>query len=118
MEVAFIAEALQLLHGPRDPALFQPNTAAALRALTEAGHLPRAEGEALVAAEHFWRTVQGINRVTGLSDRATQPPAALLAPLLRATGTLDLDDLHAHMEKTAQTVRACFTRIIQKGRQA
>ena len=27
MEVAFIAEALQLLHGPRDPALFQPNTA-------------------------------------------------------------------------------------------
>ena len=40
MELAFIAEALQLVHGPANPALFHANTSAALKALGAAGHLP------------------------------------------------------------------------------
>jgi glutamate-ammonia-ligase adenylyltransferase len=115
MEVAFIAEALQLVHGPANPALFHPNTAAALRALTAAGHLTPADGAALVDAERLWRTIQGMNRITGLSDRSEDPPAAMLSPLLRATLTLDQDSLNHHITTVAQTVRACFTQIIIEG---
>ncbi len=49
MELAFIAEALQLVHGPANPKLFHANTTAALHALGAAGHLPAAD------ARRWWR---------------------------------------------------------------
>jgi [glutamine synthetase] adenylyltransferase / [glutamine synthetase]-adenylyl-L-tyrosine phosphorylase len=112
LELGFIAEALQLIHGPADPKLFRTNSADALRALSAAGHLPEADAKALIAAGFFWRSVQGINRITGLSERATAPPAAMLRPLLRATGMADLAELQRAMEHTSGIVRACFNRHI------
>jgi glutamate-ammonia-ligase adenylyltransferase len=111
IELAFIPEALQLIAA--DPALFHPNTAAALRALGQAGHLPPADVEALIAADHLWRTVQGISRITGLSPHQAHPPAAMLAPLLAATGTADLDGLAASMDHAGASVRDCFNRHIE-----
>jgi glutamate-ammonia-ligase adenylyltransferase len=109
IELAFIPEVLQLIHGPADPALFRPNTAESLRALGEAGHLPADHADALIAADFLWRTVQGIARITGLPERGSEPPPpAMLAPLLRATGQPDLPALLAAMDQAAQTVRECF----------
>jgi len=113
MEVGFIAHALQLIHGPAQHHLFQPNTKAALAALAQAGKLPANDADALAAADFFWRTIQGINRITGLSDRAETPPAAMLAPLLRATDTMDLADLRIAMDETSAIVRGIFDRIIR-----
>jgi glutamate-ammonia-ligase adenylyltransferase len=115
MEVMFIAQALQLIHGPADPALFHPNTGTALAALGEAGHL-RAEDSALLAqADFLWRTVQSMNRITGLPDAATAPPPAMLAPLLRATGSEDLPALRELMAETASAVQARFNHLIREG---
>jgi glutamate-ammonia-ligase adenylyltransferase len=117
MEVVFIAQALQLMHGPARPELFQPNTAAALRGLARAGVLVEPDADMLIRADHLWRTIQGINRITGLSDRAETPPAAMLAPLLRATETPDLTALRQKMTWTGEAVRACFNRIFRRGEQ-
>jgi [glutamine synthetase] adenylyltransferase / [glutamine synthetase]-adenylyl-L-tyrosine phosphorylase len=115
MELAFIAEALQLVHGPANPNLFHANTTAALHALGAAGHLPAADVQELVAADFLWRSVQGINRITGLRDRATQPPPSMVAPLLRATNLPDLPALFAAMDRTGVAVRDCFEHHINHG---
>ncbi len=112
MEVVFIAQALQLIHAPEMPALLHPNTVSAFKALRAAEIITPREAETLIAAEQLWRTIQGINRITGLSDRATHPPAAMLGPLLRATGTLDLDMLTTKMDEAGHSVRACFNHLI------
>jgi glutamate-ammonia-ligase adenylyltransferase len=115
MELAFIAEALQLVHGPADPKLFRANTTEALQALGAAGHLPAADAQALVEADFLWRSVQGINRITGLRDQATKPPPAMAAPLLRVTGLTDLPALTAAMDRAGAAVRDCFERHINHG---
>jgi glutamate-ammonia-ligase adenylyltransferase len=115
LELGFIAEALQLIHGPADPSLFRANTADALRALATARHLQAADATAMIAADHLWRTVQGIARITGLTEKETAPPQTTLAPLLRATGTGDLDALREAIVQAAETVRDCFQRYITTG---
>jgi len=115
MEVMFVAQALQLIHGPTDPALFQPNTKAALLALGEAGKLSADDTGLLVQADFLWRSIQGINRITGLHDRMQDPPAATLAPLLRATDSIDYSQLRAAMAETSTAVREVFDRIIRTG---
>jgi glutamate-ammonia-ligase adenylyltransferase len=112
IELAFIAEALQLIHGPTAPALFRANTAAALRALAAAGHIAEADAGVLVAADFLWRTVQGIARITGLRDKDAEPGMAMLAPLLRATAAVDLLQLRATMRQAQADVRDCFKRYV------
>jgi len=115
LELTFIAEALQLIYGPDEPNLFHANTTAALKALEAAGHLAAADAAALVGADFLWRSVQGIDRITGLAETTTEPQPAMLAPLLRATATPDLASLREAMAKAGQTVRDCFERIINQG---
>jgi glutamate-ammonia-ligase adenylyltransferase len=113
IELAFIAEALQLIHGPADHTLFRPNTATAIRALAQAGKIADEDSLSLQKADFLWRTIQGITRITGLRDRDSDPPASLLAPLLRATGAIDLADLRATMAQAGASVRSCFRRYIE-----
>ncbi len=113
METSFIVQALQLLHGPANPELFQPNTQAAIAALQDAGWLRPATARHLGEADILWRRIQGINRITGLSERAQTPPPALLAPLLRATGAPDLAALHEVMDASALGVHDLFNRMIE-----
>jgi glutamate-ammonia-ligase adenylyltransferase len=112
MEVTFIAEALQLIHGQTNPALFRANTAEALRGLQRAGHLSKEDGDILLAADFLWRTIQGIDRITGLRDQVAEPPLAMLAPLLRATRMQDLTELRAAMAQASDDVHDCFKRLI------
>lgn len=115
MEVMFIAQALQLIHGPRAPALFQPNTRAAILALGAAGVLSEDDTGVLADADFLWRSIQGINRITGLADNVEDPPPSALAPLLRATDSIDFARLRAGMDETARAVREIFDRIIRGG---
>jgi glutamate-ammonia-ligase adenylyltransferase len=115
IELAFIAEALQLIFGPGEEKLFRANTAAAIKGLAAAGHLTAGDAKALVNADFLWRTIQGIARITGLKDKDSAPPAAMLAPLLRATGTADLAALRARMGEAGDGVRECFGRMIRGG---
>jgi glutamate-ammonia-ligase adenylyltransferase len=110
IELAFIAEALQLIHGPQNPALFRANTAEALRALQKAGHLTQSDSTLLQKADFLWRTIQGINRITGLRDQDYAPPQPMLTPLLRATKSATLADLRATMAQAEDDVHDCFLR--------
>jgi glutamate-ammonia-ligase adenylyltransferase len=111
LELAFIPEALQLVHGG---AMLQPNTAAALRALGAAGHLAPADADALVAADFLWRSIQGIARITGLNEADASPPPAMQVALLGATGAPDLAGLLDAMDGAAAAVQGCFQRYIER----
>jgi glutamate-ammonia-ligase adenylyltransferase len=113
IELAFIAEALLLIHGPRQPELFRFNTAAAIRALAQEGYLREADAQMLTKADFLWRTIQGLTRITGMRETDEAPPEALLAPLLRATGAIDLAELRATIAHAQDAVRSCFRRYIE-----
>ncbi|MGE4480716.1 bifunctional [glutamine synthetase] adenylyltransferase/[glutamine synthetase]-adenylyl-L-tyrosine phosphorylase [Acidocella sp.] len=115
METGFIAQALQLIHGASAPALFQPNTAGALRGLAAAGLLRQGEAETLIHADFLWRSIQGINRITGLPIRASEPPGAMMEPLLRATGFESPAALQGEIADTASAAHEIFSRLIIEG---
>jgi glutamate-ammonia-ligase adenylyltransferase len=114
MEVAFIAEALQLIHGPADPEVFRANTSEAFKALSSLGYLPEADAMQLIAADFLWRSIQGIDRLTGLRETEIDPPAAMLTPLLRATATPDLPALRVAMAQASKRVREYFNKYISE----
>ncbi|MDI3305983.1 MAG: bifunctional [glutamine synthetase] adenylyltransferase/[glutamine synthetase]-adenylyl-L-tyrosine phosphorylase [Acetobacteraceae bacterium] len=118
VEVEFIAQALQLRHGPQHPEILAPTTRIALARLGEAGILPQEEAAALIAADRLWRTVIGLIRLTIGKSREEVLPAPVAAALLRVAGPLleprpvDLPALRAQMRDMAGTVRAIFERRI------
>src|SRR5580658_4915716 len=58
IEVEFIAQVLQLLHGARLPEVLSPTTREALQRLAAAGVLAAPDATLLIRADHTWRTVQ------------------------------------------------------------
>jgi glutamate-ammonia-ligase adenylyltransferase len=69
-EVEFLAQALQLIRGGREPALRERRLQPALRALRDAGHLTADTCDALLAAYRFLRVLE--NRLQMLRDAQTQ----------------------------------------------
>jgi glutamate-ammonia-ligase adenylyltransferase len=57
-DIEFAVQLLQLVHGRGDESLRSPSTLEALRQLVEGGYVARADGEALVEAYRFLRTVE------------------------------------------------------------
>ncbi len=116
VEVEFIAQALQVRHGPDNPKLLAPTTREALARLGRAGILTTEEAAALIAADRLWRAVTGMLRLTlGRWKEATLPPPVATA-MLRVIGPLldppavDGPALQAQMQRTAATVRGIFAR--------
>ncbi len=112
MDVEFVAQALQLQHGPVSPTL-----RLAVAGLSRAGHLPAEDAALLIRADRVWRSLQGMLRLT----EGAKPPADLsdasASALLRSANeagiaAVDLPALRAILETMAHQVRACFTRII------
>jgi [glutamine synthetase] adenylyltransferase / [glutamine synthetase]-adenylyl-L-tyrosine phosphorylase len=116
IEVEFVAQVLQLIHARDAPELCSPTTRIALARLARAGLLPADDAALLIRADHIWRTVQGMLRITvGRGARGDLPDASARA-LLRAvatavdrTGPVDLAWLRATLDDLAQEVRAAFS---------
>ncbi|HEY0327142.1 MAG TPA: bifunctional [glutamine synthetase] adenylyltransferase/[glutamine synthetase]-adenylyl-L-tyrosine phosphorylase [Allosphingosinicella sp.] len=74
-EVEFYTQALQLIHGGREPQLRVPATMEALAALAEAGRIAPGEAEVLSDAYRLLRTIE--HRVQMIDDKQTHqlPPA-------------------------------------------
>jgi len=68
-EIEFLAQALQLIHGGREPALRQRSLLPVLDALVELGHMDAATSEELTSAYRFLRTLE--NRLQMLTDAQT-----------------------------------------------
>jgi glutamate-ammonia-ligase adenylyltransferase len=115
MEVEFVAQVLQLIHAGAHPGLAHPTTRVALERLRQAGVLEAADAALLTGADHLWRTVQGMLRVT--VGKAAEPvlPAASADALLRAVGRPDVTDqagLQRCMDACGHSVRAVFERLV------
>jgi glutamate-ammonia-ligase adenylyltransferase len=112
IEVEFIAQVLQLLHAEAMPEVLSPTTREALRRLNEAGVLPDADAALLIRADHAWRTVQGMLRITVGRDAGETLPEASARPLLRAMGARDLPALRVELDALAAEVRRAFVRYV------
>ncbi len=111
VEVEFIAQVLQLAHTTH-PGARGPGTRQAIERLTNAGLLDREDSALLIGADHLFRTVQGLLRLTLGRTPAESLPEATARRLLRATGALDLKALRATLDATAAQVREAFTRLV------
>ena len=105
IEVEFVAQTLQLVHGAVPGGQC---TRVALAGLGAAGHLP--EWAELIAADRLWRTIQSIIRITAGRGATTLLPAAEAA-VARAAG-LDLAALPATVADVAAQVRAAFIKHV------
>jgi glutamate-ammonia-ligase adenylyltransferase len=118
VELEFIAQALQVAHAARVPAVLSPTTRLALAALATAHLLPAAEAAALIAAERLWRAIIAHLRLTvgrWREELLPEPVAAALlgvvAPLLPVP-PVDQSALRAQMREVAAAVRASFNRHV------
>ncbi|HUA78004.1 MAG TPA: hypothetical protein VMA86_10050, partial [Acetobacteraceae bacterium] len=115
MEVEFIAQALQLIHAPARPELWNPTTRASIAALGAAGVLSREDADLLLRADRLYRTVQGLLRVAVGRTPPTEAalPEAVAAALLHAVRTsgeamLDAAGLIATLDERGRAVRKLF----------
>lgn len=108
IEVEFVAQVLQLLH----PGVGSPTTREALRGLAAAGALAAEDSALLIRADHTWRTVQGMLRITVGRDAGEDLPEASARPLLRALGVADLAGLRGRLGDLAVGVRGVFERVV------
>ena len=105
-EVEFFAQALQLIHGGRNPRLRAPATRDALAVLAEAGQIAPADAAALTDAYTLLRTIE--HRVQMIDDRQTHllPTGGALDDVARLHGLPDgpalLSLLRPEVEAVAQ----------------
>ena len=117
VEVEFVAQALQLIHGREYPGVCAPTARVALRHLAEAGVLPVEDATLLIRADRVWRTVQGMLRITVGRDGKADLPDITASLLLRACSAagadaVDLAGLRVTLDAMAKQVRAIFVRHI------
>jgi glutamate-ammonia-ligase adenylyltransferase len=118
VEVEFIAQALQVAHAHRLPAILSPTCRLALGQLAKARLLEAEEAEGLVAAERLYRAVLAHLRLTvgrwkeeALPDPVAAALLAAVSPLIPG-GVVDQSALRAQMREAAARVRASFLRRI------
>jgi glutamate-ammonia-ligase adenylyltransferase len=115
-EIEFVAQTLQLVWGGRDPALREPTTVGALRALARAGLLARRTASELTASYRFLRQVE--HRIQMVADRQThslpEKPADLhrLAVFLGYADAADFAEaLLRHLRRVRRDYRAVFEQV-------
>lgn len=118
-EIEFLAQALQLIRGGREPELRERRLLPALHALSEAGHLDGATAQRLIAAYRFLRRLE--NRLQMLADQQTHtlPDDPLLRE--RIAHGLDFagwDALYAGLQAHRAVVSEEFGRLLAPKRRA
>ena len=119
IDIEFIVQVLQLIHSGAPGFHGSQTTHVTLRRLSDAEFLSRADARLLIEAEHLWRTVQGMLRMTVGPTDAEALPAASAGPLLRAAAKAGIDavdsvELLSKSDMIAQQVRSLFERYVGK----
>jgi glutamate-ammonia-ligase adenylyltransferase len=115
-ECEFFAQAHQLIHGGRDPALRVPDTRAALTALAAAGPISAQEAETLSSAYTQLRIFE--HRLQMHSDRQTHEIPAnrdTADAVARLHGLTDADALIAAIAAITALVAAIYDRMVDAG---
>ncbi len=115
IDLEFIAQFLMLREAATRPRLLRRGTTDALRALGEAGVLPRPAQDELVAAAALLRHVQALLTLLGdgppEGGAFSEPDAATLA---RCAGAVDFARLDADITTAAARVRRWYERLIEE----
>jgi glutamate-ammonia-ligase adenylyltransferase len=113
VDIEFIAQYLQLLHGPTDPSVFSTHTRTALHRLAAAGWLAQPEAAVLLSALDLYGSVTQVMRLAQdgrfSAEEASERLRALVA---RAADLPSFAILEVHLKDTASAVRDCFVRLI------
>jgi glutamate-ammonia-ligase adenylyltransferase len=112
MEVEFVTQILSLIHCAERPERRNTTTRVALGNLIDLGVLPAVEGVALIEADHLWRTIQSMLRLTVGPVTTPEVAEASVRILLAATGERTMRDLRVRMDGTAALARGIFIRHI------
>lgn len=117
-DVEFAVQLLQLVHGPRDPALRSPTTLTALAELAEAGYVDRSDADQLADAYRFLRTVEHrLQLVEEQQVHAVPADAQARERLARVLGYRGgpaegaVERFEAELTRHQATVRAIHERI-------
>jgi glutamate-ammonia-ligase adenylyltransferase len=113
IDVEFLAQALQLVHGHRDPGVRRASTGAALGALARAGALP--PGQAACLADHY-RFLRRVSAALRLLGARPADAIELAGPLPRrvatALGYPAREAFLADYRRRTAEVRATYTAVL------
>jgi len=112
-EIEFLAQALQLIRGGREPALRSRHLLATLRALAQAGHMETEAASALASAYRFLRRLE--NRLQMLADAQTYalPEDALARTrIANGLGHADWEALAAELDAQRARVSEEFGALL------
>jgi len=112
-EIEFLAQALQLIHGGREPTLRERRLLPALRALMDSRQISQENGDALIQAYRFLRKLE--NRLQMLRDAQTHalPENALdRARIALGLGYADWSALEAALAVQRERVAAEFGELL------
>jgi len=112
VDVEFITQALQLLHGRRHPALRRPNTIRVIRAVKAAAILAAAECEALEEHYRFLRRVSAGLRLFGARPAdALEPAGPIPGRLAKALEYPSRKEFLDDYRRRTSWVRALYDRV-------
>lgn len=113
VDIEFLAQYLQLVHGKAYPGILSPETETVLLNAAKAGLVPPPDAELLLPALRSYQALTQLLRlcVDGLFVPEAAP-AGLLDLLARAGELPDFPTLDRHLRDTQASVRASFERII------
>ena len=114
IDIEFVAQYLQLVHGRNHADILDTSTARTLEKAMRAGVLKVEDADVLRPAAALFHDLNQILRLClpGAFDPKTAN-AGVLALLARAADLPDFAALQAHVVETERQVRACFRRILE-----
>ena len=116
MEIEFIAQFLQLVHGADDGGVLSPNTCEALANCTRLGYLDQDTADVLIGASTLYRNLTALFRVAVVGNLDTsQAPRGLANMVQKLTGTENLAQLESHLRESQARVFESFLAIVDPG---
>ncbi len=113
VDIEFIAQYLQLLHGPAHPRVFAENTAEALERMGVVQALDKDDAASLIHALGLWWRLQDTLRLIapgGLNEENI--PDSTKAALARAATQPDFETLKTTMEEACERISVLYRRIV------
>jgi glutamate-ammonia-ligase adenylyltransferase len=113
VDIEFMTQYLQLLHGPRHPEILSSTTREALTNLKNSGLLDAPTATGLIEALVLWQSLQGLLRLTIKIDfDSSDMPIGLQRHISRIVDTPTIDAAEEKIKTTAAWVLSVFNRLI------
>jgi glutamate-ammonia-ligase adenylyltransferase len=113
IDIEFVAQALQLVHGAKHPDILDPNTARVLDKAAALGLIKAQDGDTLRAACRLYQRLTQIIRLCLVDGFEPATAAPGLKRLLARAGELpDFTILDAHVGEVQKAVRKAFVQIV------